>query len=109
MKAKRIQPNWKELTLQHCVKNQLPPECIVLIGLIESMTFDGDPLKMHEIQKAILLMLENNEGEMPLHYRGIARQIDEKYPEKIKYHLQKLEVMGMIKINHKKKLINLVK
>ena len=59
---------------------------------------------MNPIQKHILELLYNF-GYLDLKYREIARKIGEKYPEKIKYHLNKLVERGLIRINEKNKKI----
>lgn len=100
-----IQSNWKEIAYEFAIENQLPKECLSLIHIIDSLVSSNIPFKRNSIQSAILLLLDFNKGEFPLHLRGIARKIGEKYPEKIKYHLKKLEDSGEIKILNNEKII----
>ena len=102
-----IQNNWKEMALKYCINNQLPKECLKLIKMLESITDNSTPLKYHAIQNAILLLLKSNDGELKLHYRGIAREVGEKYPEKIKYHLKRMEELGILTVFKEQKLIKL--
>ena len=59
---------------------------------------------MHKLQDAIMKLLETkNLSGMTL--RQIGELIGEKYPQKIKHHLDQLEKRGLIKINKKTKEI----
>lgn len=55
-------------------------------------------LYMHPIQQAIL-QLFNKTDKIPLKLRWIARTIGENHPQKIKYHLEQLEKLGLISID----------
>jgi repressor LexA len=59
---------------------------------------------MHPIQKAILQLFENTKS-IPLKLRWIAREVGEEHPQKIKYHLHKLEKMGAVAMDLDKKEI----
>ena len=102
-----IQYNWKERALEYCVKKGLHLDCLDLINLIDSFVSDGKPYKRNPIQGSIIQALKDSNGTLELHYRGISRMIGEKYPEKIKYHLKKLEEFDEIVILESKKLIKL--
>lgn len=60
---------------------------------------------MHILQEKLLALLqENNISDMTL--REIGEKIGEKYPQKIKHHLDQLEKKGFIKRNPRKKEIS---
>lgn len=59
---------------------------------------------MHEIQKSILELF-NKTDRIPLKLRWIARTVGEIHPQKIKYHLEQLEKIGLIYIDLEKKEI----
>ena len=62
---------------------------------------------MHNIQESILKLIETyNLGDMTL--REIGELINEKYPQKIKHHLNQLEKKGLIKIDKKNNSITKV-
>ena len=104
-----IQKNWKELAYRYCINNQLPKECLELIGVIDSIVDNSTPIKYHQIQNAILLLLKGNKGELNILYRAITREVGEKYPEKIKYHRKKMEDRGILTVFKERKLIRLNK
>jgi DNA-binding MarR family transcriptional regulator len=57
---------------------------------------------MHILQEKLLDVI----GQQGLHgktLRQIGELIDEKYPQKIKHHLDQLEKRGLIKVNKKEK------
>jgi repressor LexA len=59
---------------------------------------------MHKIQEQILKLIETkNLGNMTL--REIGELIGEKYPQKIKHHLDQLQKKGLLKIDKKNKSI----
>lgn len=63
---------------------------------------------MHRIQESLLQLVDNhNLGLMTL--REIGELLDERYPQKIKHHLDQLEKKGLIKIDKKKNSITKVK
>lgn len=97
-----IRKNWKETILKKCVSNGYHTDCLKVIDDIDSLIIENKPLEMHAIQSLLLDLLRQNKGEMQLHYRGIGKEIGEKYPEKVKYHLLKLEKEGLIKIKDKR-------
>ena len=59
---------------------------------------------MHPIQKAILQLFGDSKA-IHLKLRSIAREVGERHPQKIKYHLLQLEKLGMIAIDQDKKEI----
>lgn len=60
---------------------------------------------MHPIQESLLKLIDQkNIGDLTL--RGIGSLIGEKFPQKIKNHLQQLEKKGFILIDKKNKKIN---
>ena len=59
---------------------------------------------MHKIQERLLQLIEHrNLG--PLTLREIGELINEKYPQKIKHHLDQLDKKGLIKIDKRNKII----
>ena len=63
---------------------------------------------MHHIQESILKLVDShNLGSMTL--REIGELIDEKYPQKIKHHLDQLEKKELIKVDKKQQSITKVK
>lgn len=62
---------------------------------------------MHRIQEQLLQLIDTeNLGQMTL--REIGEKIGEKFPQKIKHHLDQLEKKGLIKINKKEGSISKV-
>jgi repressor LexA len=60
---------------------------------------------MHKIQEQILKLTDSkNLGQMTL--REIGEIIGEKYPQKIKHHLDQLQKKGLLKIDRKAKIIS---
>ncbi len=62
---------------------------------------------MHRIQESLLQLVDQQDlGKLTL--REIGELVGEKFPQKIKHHLDQLEKKGFIKINKKKNLITKV-
>jgi len=54
---------------------------------------------INSIQEKIVALLKD-QGSVPLRYREIGRKIGEKYPQTVKYHVEKLEERKMILVKN---------
>jgi repressor LexA len=59
---------------------------------------------MHAIQKSILQLFDKT-NKIPLKLRWLARAVGEEHPQKIKYHLEQLEKIGLLCIDLDRKEI----